>query len=161
MAEDWKVILGTSNVKRNYDPKNFEFEAYKVKKCCRMETFKAEAAMLTAENQYIIVSVFENILVDKVNESIALNHTVDVNEVTVIDNEKVHADVLGTTIEVTEVIKQIGIRCPDSMITVTAPLLRPASEWYTQHHGLLEHNCRAGVQSLSVINPRIRYLDTI
>ena len=57
MTDEWKVVLGTSNVKRNYDPKKFEFEPYTVKKCCRMETFKAEAAMLTDANQFIVPSV--------------------------------------------------------------------------------------------------------
>ena len=50
-----KVILGTSNVKRNYDPKSW-VDLYAVKKCCRMETFKAEAAMLSTNNEYIIIS---------------------------------------------------------------------------------------------------------
>ena len=84
MAE-WKVILGTSNVKRNYEPKAYD-EPYVVKKCCQMETFKAEAAMFSNENECIILSVYENILVDAAEASMGVNHTTDVNEVVIVDN---------------------------------------------------------------------------
>ena len=156
---DWKVILGTSNVKRNYDPKSSD-EPYVVKKCCRMESFKAEAAMLTSENEYIIVSVFENILVDAVEESVAVNHVTDVNDVTTVDNVRVHADVLRVTIEVADVIKVIGVSCPKAKVAVMAPLTRPASAWYTEHYLTILTNCNIAIDNLANVNPAIVYIDS-
>ena len=73
MADDWKIILGTSNVKSFYDPRNFpEYLPYVVNKCTRIEAFRAAAAIVTPRNEYVVVSVFENILVDAVNASIGI-----------------------------------------------------------------------------------------
>ena len=71
--DEWKIIMGTSNVQRYYDPKNFTYQPYIVKKCCKIETFRATAAMMTSQNEYVVISVFENILVDAVNASLGIN----------------------------------------------------------------------------------------
>ena len=44
--EGWKVILGTSNVKRHYSFDKYPgYKPYQIKKCCNKETFKAESGI--------------------------------------------------------------------------------------------------------------------
>ena len=63
----FKVLIGTSNVKRHYDPEVYsDYEPYKMVKCCNMEVFRVSMVQLSRENEYVILSILENILVDSI-----------------------------------------------------------------------------------------------
>ena len=50
--------------------------------------------------------------------------------------------------------------CPGSMITVAAPLARPADQWYRENFGILAFNCSMLVTKLSSENPKIKFIDS-
>ena len=105
------------------------------------------------------MSVLENILVDAVDCSLNADTTTDDKEVVTYDNAKIHADVLKVTIEVSDIIKAIGVACPNSKLAVMAPLVRPSAGWYTEHFETLLANCKIGIGNLTALNPAIVFLE--
>ena len=70
--------------------------------------------MLTEVNEYVIMSVLENILVDRSNASMIVNAEAsgeDGDVTVIVDQVAVHADVLAAPLEVGKTIKSIGLRC--------------------------------------------------
>ena len=90
--------------------------------------------MMNEKNEYVVISVFENIVADATNASIGIHQVPVANSESdeyTVDNAVVQEDVRKAIVEVGAIIKAAGIRLPDTKFTVSSPLQRPSSMWYT------------------------------
>ena len=126
-------MIGTSNVKRIYDPDSFtQFKPYLMRKCCNKEVFIVELSLINASNNWIIITVHENILCDTINSSILTNTSRVEGSTDVINNELVMDDVKSVIDEVADLIKATCLARPGLLVAVVEPLMRPANLWYTE-----------------------------
>ena len=107
-------LIGSSNIYRFYKPEAFKDKRmYKMVKCTKIESFMA--TMLEFDEGNVVISIFENLIVDAAGKE---------------TGDKRTEAWAGVVTKVLEVIKTEATRRPNSKWSVVMPLMRPAIEWY-------------------------------
>jgi hypothetical protein len=107
-------LIGSSNIYRFYKPEAFKDKRmYNMVKCTKIESFMA--TMLEFDEGNVVVSIFENLIVDAAGKE---------------TGDKRTDAWAGVVTKVLEVIKTEATRRPNSKWSVVMPLMRPAIEWY-------------------------------
>ena len=111
----WNLLIGSSNVYRNYKATDFQnFRQYKMVKCTQMSGFNAYMQNLVTDNESVIISVFENFVADAVGaDVIEPEETID----------RCTKDFLST-------IVAAAVKLPKTKFGIVMPLGRPALQWY-------------------------------
>ena len=134
------IIIGSSNTERFYKCLDEEKELTEVKKCTKIQTFKALMNELEVSDTQVIVSVIENFLCD----SIGMER----------EKKKIEEKFDVTIKDFLDMVRKTAVRLPPMRFTMVEPMARPAVEWYTMGStGITkEYSARlAGLQLVNVI----------
>jgi hypothetical protein len=134
-----RLLIGSSNLARFYKPEFFgDFNPYQMMKCTTMDSFTALMSEVEDGSNKVIVSVFENIIVDA-----AKSAKTDEEQITMITN----------SIKVAiKLIESTATRLPDSKFCIVMPLKRPAVTWFEEKKRLVEGEIQKGIASMKTYN---------
>ena len=109
------LLIGSSNLNRHYRPADFQnVRKYEMVKCTQMEGFKVYMNTIDSTKKAVLVSVFENFVVDAVGADV-------IQPEQLID--ECAKDFLTT-------IVNTAARLPGTKFGIVMPLQRPAVKWY-------------------------------
>ena len=109
------LLIGSSNLNRHYRPADFQnVRKYEMVKCTQMEGFKVYMDTIDSTKKAVLISVFENFVVDAVGAD-------------VIQPERLIDDCAK---EFLSTILKTATRLPTTKFGIVMPLHRPAVKWY-------------------------------
>jgi hypothetical protein len=133
------LLIGSSNLARFYKTEVFkDFKPYQMMKCTTMDSFSAQMMEIEEGKNNVVVSVFENIIVDAANSSKSD-----------ADREKKIKDSIRGAFSL---IQTTSRRLPDSKFCIVMPLRRPAIEWFEEKFAMIEDEIKCGISSLTTFN---------
>ena len=133
------LLIGSSNLARFYKTEVFkDFKPYQMMKCTTMDSFSAQMMEIEEGKNNVVVSVFENIIVDAANSSKS-----DAER-----DKKIKDSVKGAF----SLIQTTSRRLPDSKFCIVMPLRRPAIEWFEEKFAMIEDEIKCGISSLTTFN---------
>jgi hypothetical protein len=110
------LLIGSSNFARFYKPDLYkDFRPYQMMKCTQLDSFTAMMGEVEDGKNCVVISVFENIIVDAAMAASAENR-----------NKHIEAAIQ----KVMGLIDDTAGRLPDSKFCIVMPLMRPAVGWY-------------------------------
>jgi hypothetical protein len=131
-------LIGSSNIYRFYKPESFkDRRTYNMIKCTKIESFMA--TMLEFDDGNVIVSIFENLIVDAAKDA---------------GEGKVEAWSEVVT-RVLEVIKKEATRRPNSKWAVAMPIMRPSIDWYQNSTDQFEKHIKSMIDKDNLINVKL------
>jgi hypothetical protein len=134
-----RLLIGSSNLARFYKPEKFaEYNQYQMLKCTTMDSFTALMAEVEEGSNKVIVSVFENIIVDAAKTAKS-----DEEQITMITNS---IKLAITLIEAT------AKRLPESKFCIVMPLRRPSIEWFEGKRTMIDREIQKGIASMRTFN---------
>jgi len=133
------LLIGSSNLARFYKPEIFkDFRPYQMMKCTTMESFSALMNELEDGSNSVIISVFENIIIDSTRPA---KDEDDKNRL-IIESIKFSVDLIGKT----------ASRLPESKFCVVMPLMRPAISWFQEKQTMIEECIRDAIRGCGAKN---------
>ena len=116
-----RLLIGSSNVYRNYSPKIFpRYKHFDMVKCTRIEQFMARMGCLDTGVEEIIISVMENFLSDAIEKEQSMEKFGETIDQTI-------KQYLGT---INEAVKKL----PLTKFAIVKPTLRPKHQWYMENY---------------------------
>ena len=132
------LLIGSSNFARFYKPDLYkDFRPYQMMKCTTMTSFTAMMGEVEDGKNCIIISVFENIIVDAAVAASAENRNKHI--------EDAINKVMG-------LLEETAGRLPDSKFCIVMPLMRPAVDWYKDMQADFETKIKDYVAKLKCFN---------
>ena len=127
------LLIGSSNINRHFKATDFpNSRQYKMVKCTQMPGFTSYMENLKDDNEAVLISVFENFVVDAVGaDTVEPESHID----------KCIMEFLGT-------INSSATRLPKTKFGVVMPLRRPALLWYQQRLDLMTKFLEEGIRSM-------------
>jgi hypothetical protein len=111
------LLIGSSNVYRHYKVADFpNIRQYKMLKCTHVEAYVAYLVGLVPDNKTVLISVFENFIVDAVGDETG--------------SPEVHID--QCIKDFLQVTLDAALRFPNTRFGMVLPLRRPALLWYNE-----------------------------
>jgi len=135
------LLIGSSNVYRHYKAANFpNVRKFKMVNCTKMSGFEAYMQTLSSDSTSVLISVFENFMVDAVGaDTVEPESTID----------RCIKDFLGT-------ILSAAVRMPNTKFGIVMPMGRPALPWYQERvepiTSFLNDGIRAMISDRSINN---------
>ena len=127
------LLIGSSNLYRHYKAADFpSLRQYRMLKCTQVEGFSACMGGLVVDNRNVLISVFENIVVDAVGSDSS-------HPEALIDS--CIKDFLSTVLDA-------ATRFPNTKFGVVMPLMRPAVPWYNDRVGPIAKFMGEGIKSM-------------
>ena len=123
------LLIGSSNVARFYKPEAFkEYNTYQMMKCTTLESFNALMTELEGANNRVIISVFENIIIDSTKPA--------------KKDEERNKLIKESIKSAVALIGKTASRLPDSKFCIVMPLMRPMVKWFQELKGSIDSDIR-------------------
>ena len=133
------TYIGSSNVSRFVEILDQKVQdTFKMEKCTKIETFHARMTELAETNEFIIISVIENLLCDEVNGA---------EEKGVIEKA-----VEKSLEEFTKLVDLTAKRLPKTKFAIIEPMQRPAVKWYTEGLNAITNEYSRRINGLQMDN---------
>ena len=134
-----RLLIGSSNVYRNYSHGDFEeYQKYKMVKCTNREVFATALDSIDEGKGKVIISVVENLLCDAVK---------DITEPEAM-NSALEAAIKGYL----AMVKEIAIKKPGVSFALAQPTLRPAHHWFTEGYDAFGVKIGEGIRLMNCHN---------
>ena len=127
------LLIGSSNVYRHYRVADFpNIRNYKMLKCTQIDSYAAHLTGLVPDNKNVLISVFENFVVDAVGQDEKdLEEKVD----------ECIKNYLAITLEA-------ALNFPTTKFGLVMPLRRPSVKWYNERVDCISKFMMDGIKAM-------------
>lgn len=142
-----RTLIGSSNVARFNTVEKFKnYKPYVMLKTCNLEVFKTRVGLLEQSDKFVIIQIMENLFEDAVKSNVG-------EDGKILENVLINT-VKATVTVVSNLVKDVATRMPESRFAVISPILRPGLDWYTQRFDDVERIFTENMNDGGLVNVR-------